>query len=83
MSLTTRQQVVHVRFVLLSQCDNPYDTRFRPERLLLFDKHPGGIGLVAQVRAVAVVLQHALHSCVGTGGRSLQRGSWLAFIAQQ
>lgn len=34
------------------QCDNPYDTRFRPERLLLYDKHPGGIGLVAQVRAL-------------------------------
>jgi hypothetical protein len=34
------------------QCDNPYDTRFRPERLLLYDKHPGGIGLVAQVCGV-------------------------------
>lgn len=34
---------------ILLQCDNPYDTRWRPERLLLYDKHPGGIGLVAQV----------------------------------
>ena len=33
-----------------AECDNPYDTRFRPERLLLFDKHPGGIGLARQVR---------------------------------
>ena len=32
-----------------SECDNPYDTRFRPERLLIFDKHPGGIGLAKQV----------------------------------
>ena len=33
-----------------AECDNPYDTRFRPERLLIFDKHPGGIGLARQVR---------------------------------
>lgn len=33
-----------------SECDNPYDTRFRPERLLIYDKHPGGIGLARQVR---------------------------------
>ena len=33
-----------------TECDNPYDSRFRPERLLLYDKHPGGIGLAAQVR---------------------------------
>ena len=32
-----------------SECDNPYDTRFRPERLLVYDKHPGGIGLAKQV----------------------------------
>jgi DEAD/DEAH box helicase domain-containing protein len=38
-----------------TECDNPYDTRFRPERLLLYDKHPGGIGLAAQVRAAAVL----------------------------
>ena len=33
-----------------SECDNPYDTRFRPERLLIYDKHPGGIGLARQAR---------------------------------
>ena len=33
-----------------SECDNPYDTRFRPERILIYDKHPGGIGLAEQVR---------------------------------
>lgn len=32
-----------------TECDNPYDTRFRPERLLVYDKHPGGIGLAKQV----------------------------------
>lgn len=36
-----------------TECDNPYDSRFRPERLLLYDKHPGGIGLAAQARAFA------------------------------
>lgn len=30
-----------------TECDNPYDTRYRPERLLIYDKHPGGIGLAA------------------------------------
>ena len=38
-----------------SECDNPYDTRFRPERLLIFDKHPGGIGLAKQVAASPVL----------------------------
>ncbi len=31
-----------------TECDNPYDTRFRPDRLLLYDKQPGGTGLAAQ-----------------------------------
>lgn len=35
-----------------AECDNPYDTRFRPERLLIFDKHPGGIGLARQAGAL-------------------------------
>lgn len=38
------------------QCDNPYDARYRPERLLLFDRHPGGIGLAAQVCRRGVLL---------------------------
>jgi DEAD/DEAH box helicase domain-containing protein len=37
-----------------TECDNPYDTRFRPERLLVYDKHPGGIGLAKQARASGV-----------------------------
>lgn len=36
-----------------TECDNPYDTRFRPERLLVYDKHPGGIGLAKQARPYA------------------------------
>ena len=39
---------------MAAECDNPYDTRFRPERLLLYDTHPGGIGIAAQVRHVVV-----------------------------
>lgn len=33
-----------------TECDNPYDTRFKPERILIYDKHPGGIGLAAAAR---------------------------------
>jgi DEAD/DEAH box helicase domain-containing protein len=32
-----------------AECDNPYDTRYRPERVLIYDTHPGGIGLASQV----------------------------------
>ncbi len=35
---------------MATECDNPYDTRYRPERLLLYDTHPGGIGLAWQVK---------------------------------
>jgi hypothetical protein len=44
--------------VLQAECDNPYDTTFRPERILVYDTHPGGIGLAAQVSlTVLSVLQ--------------------------
>ena len=33
-----------------TECDNAYDTRYKPERILIYDKHPGGIGLAAAVR---------------------------------
>ena len=36
-----------------AECDNPYSARFRPDRLLLFDKCPGGIGLSYKVRPLA------------------------------
>jgi len=38
---------------MATECDNPYDTRYRPERLLLYDTHPGGIGLAWQARPFA------------------------------
>jgi DEAD/DEAH box helicase domain-containing protein len=37
-------------------CANPHDTRYYPERLLVFDKHPGGIGIAAQVEIAEDVL---------------------------
>jgi ATP-dependent helicase YprA (DUF1998 family) len=40
-----------------TECDNPYDTRYRPERLLLYDKHSGGIGLAAQA-SLQTLLHH-------------------------
>ncbi|XP_016493149.2 uncharacterized protein LOC107812528 isoform X2 [Nicotiana tabacum] len=35
---------------LASECVNPYDTRNVPERILLYDPHPGGTGISAQVQ---------------------------------
>jgi Domain of unknown function (DUF1998) len=35
---------------LRAECDNPYSTRYRPERILVYDSHPGGLGLAAKVR---------------------------------
>ncbi|KAK9795209.1 hypothetical protein WJX73_000198 [Symbiochloris irregularis] len=44
-----------------TECDNPYDSRFRPERLLLYDKHPGGIGLASQACPIfGALMQKAL-----------------------
>ena len=37
-----------------TECDNPYRTTYRPERLLIYDRHPGGIGLAARVRSFFV-----------------------------
>jgi DEAD/DEAH box helicase domain-containing protein len=37
-----------------AECDNPYSTRYRPERILMFDAHPGGIGLCTQVATLKV-----------------------------
>lgn len=55
-----------------SECANPHDTRYFPERLLLFDRHPGGIGIAAQARPLfAELLQAALEllvTCECSGG---------------
>ena len=37
---------------MATECDNPYNTLYRPERILLYDTHPDGIGLAGQVRPV-------------------------------
>lgn len=48
-----------------AECDNPYSARFRPDRLLLFDKHPGGIGLAYKVRSYSnlVCLKDLMQVC--------------------
>jgi ATP-dependent helicase YprA (DUF1998 family) len=58
-----------------TECDNPYDTRYKPERILLYDKHPGGgIGLAkAAAPRFTELLQKALSiisncSCTCTEG---------------
>ncbi|XP_075479197.1 uncharacterized protein LOC142520108 isoform X2 [Primulina tabacum] len=35
---------------LASECANPHDARYVPERILLYDPHPGGTGISAQVQ---------------------------------
>ncbi|PWA79027.1 nucleic acid binding,ATP-dependent helicase [Artemisia annua] len=37
---------------LASECVNPHDTRYLPERILLYDSHPGGTGISAQVQPI-------------------------------
>ena len=32
-----------------TECANPHETRGIPDRILLYDKHPGGIGIASQV----------------------------------
>lgn len=57
-----------------TQCDNPYDTRYRPERILVFDKHPGGVGLSTRVGSIfSDLLERALElvsecPCTGEAG---------------
>jgi len=38
------------------ECDAPYFNRTVPDRLLLYDRHPGGVGLAAAAAAVFVPL---------------------------
>ncbi|KAM6569423.1 hypothetical protein CsatB_017408 [Cannabis sativa] len=35
---------------LAPECANPRDTRYFPERILIYDKHPGGTGVSVQVQ---------------------------------
>ncbi|KAJ7298096.1 hypothetical protein O6H91_Y016800 [Diphasiastrum complanatum] len=44
-----------------TECANPQDTRYYPERLLVFDRHAGGFGIAAQARPLfAELLQAAV-----------------------
>ncbi|XP_057952391.1 uncharacterized protein LOC131146670 isoform X2 [Malania oleifera] len=56
---------------LASECANPHDTRYIPERILLYDQHPGGTGISAQVQPRFTELLGAalelLTSCCCTG----------------
>jgi DEAD/DEAH box helicase domain-containing protein len=35
-----------------TECANPHETRGIPDRILLYDKHPGGIGIALQVKCL-------------------------------
>lgn len=59
-----------------AECDNPYATRYRPERLLLYDSQPGGVGLAAQVSTAIGWRVQELPGAVG----AMQR-AWLCVHA--
>lgn len=56
---------------MASECVNPHDTRYVPERILLYDQHPGGTGISAQVQPLFTELLTAalelLTSCCCSG----------------
>ncbi|KAK3013340.1 hypothetical protein RJ639_009552, partial [Escallonia herrerae] len=44
---------------LASECRNPHDSRYIPERILLYDPHPGGTGISSQVQPLFTELLNA------------------------
>ncbi|OMO72725.1 hypothetical protein COLO4_27492 [Corchorus olitorius] len=44
---------------LAPECPNPHDTRFFPERILLYDQHPGGSGISKQIQPYFTELLHS------------------------
>lgn len=44
---------------LAPECANPHDTRYFPERILLYDQHPGGTGMSLQIQPVFIELLNA------------------------
>ncbi|CAM8942708.1 unnamed protein product [Rhodiola kirilowii] len=44
---------------LAPECANPHDERYFPERILLYDQHPGGTGLAAQIQPIFTDLLNA------------------------
>ena len=59
-----------------TECDNPYDSRYRPERLLVYDTHPGGIGLAGQVHSTVDIFCSATPSV-------LQWLWWHSFVEEE
>ncbi|KAG0488924.1 hypothetical protein HPP92_007735 [Vanilla planifolia] len=51
-----------------TECANPHETRDIPERLLLYDRHPGGIGLSTRVQKIFGELLTAALELVSTCG---------------
>ncbi|XP_023761523.1 uncharacterized protein LOC111909963 isoform X1 [Lactuca sativa] len=56
---------------LASECVNPHDTRYIPERILLYDSCPGGTGISSQVQPIFTKLLSAalelITSCCCSG----------------
>ncbi|XP_062159413.1 uncharacterized protein LOC133866791 isoform X4 [Alnus glutinosa] len=56
---------------LAPECPNPHDRRYYPERILLYDQHPGGLGVSVQVQPIFTELLTAalelLSSCYCLG----------------
>ncbi|CAH1422386.1 unnamed protein product [Lactuca virosa] len=56
---------------LASECVNPHDTRYIPERILLYDSRPGGTGISSQVQPIFTELLSAalelITSCCCSG----------------
>ncbi|KAJ4838114.1 hypothetical protein Tsubulata_003438 [Turnera subulata] len=56
---------------LAPECPNPHDTRYYPERILIYDQHPGGTGVSKQIQPFFTELLTAalelLTSCCCSG----------------
>ena len=55
---------------LAPECANPHDSRYFPERILLYDQHPGGTGMSLQVSNVEFLLLY--FSCMLGVGQCLK-----------
>jgi DEAD/DEAH box helicase domain-containing protein len=51
-----------------TECDNPYDTRYKPERILLYDAQSGGVGISCAARPVFTELLKRAFSLVSSCG---------------
>jgi hypothetical protein len=66
-----------------TECENPYAVRYRPERLLVYDTHPGGLGLAVKVFSfpppprVHLLFHDVIFAC---GQVDLLRNSQCAFL---